>query len=118
MRLESVRPFAPQTMGATQTYYYQAMCVDWPANVTYPQQNFNRSMVEQGPPVLLSNSIYDPACSIAWVDGLREQLPTAISITRNGTGHTSHTILGQTRDAIDKYLATGDLPKDGTIYQT
>lgn len=117
-RLASVVPFAPQTKGAGQTFYYQALCLDWPANVTYPQQTFNISMTEAAPAIILSNSVYDPACSIAWANGVREQLPNAVSITRNGTGHTSHTILGKTRDAIDNYLATGKLPKDGTVYQT
>jgi pimeloyl-ACP methyl ester carboxylesterase len=117
-RLEAVMPFAPQTKGVTQTFYYQSLCLDWPAPVTYPQQTFNLTMVEKAPKILLSNSVYDPACSIAWANGVREQLPTAVSIIRNGTGHTSHTILGKTREAIDSYLATGRLPKDGTIYQT
>lgn len=117
-RLESVAPFVPQTKGATQTYYYQSLCLGWPAKVTYPQQSFNLTMTEKAPAILLSNSMYDPATSIAWANGVREQLPNAVSIIRNGTGHTSHTILGKTRDAIDSYLATGKLPKDGTIYQT
>jgi hypothetical protein len=63
-------------------------------------------------------SVYDPSCSIAWANGLREQLASGISITRNGTGHTSHFLLGETRDVIDKYLATGEMPKDGSVYQT
>jgi pimeloyl-ACP methyl ester carboxylesterase len=119
-RLRAVRPFAPITAGASQTYYYQSACIDWPANVTDGQAPLNTSRFGSAPPpVLLSNSAYDPSCSIVWADGLREQLPGAVSIMRNGSGHTSHFLVGgETRDAIDNYLATGKLPMDGMIYQT
>lgn len=118
-RLEAVRTFAPLTAGASQTYYYQSTCIGWPAPVTNGQAplNTSRSAGHQ-PRILLSNSLYDPSCSIVWADGLRQQLPGAVSITRNGTGHTSHFLLGETRAAIDDYLATGDFPADGTVYQT
>ena len=119
-RLQAVRPFAPLTAGASQTYYYQSTCIGWPANVTNGQAPLNTTRLGNSPPrVLLSNSVYDPSCSIVWADGLRQQLPGAVSITRNGSGHTSHFLLGgETRGAIDNYLATGKLPMDGTIYQT
>jgi pimeloyl-ACP methyl ester carboxylesterase len=117
-RLEAVKPFVPITKGVTQSWYYQSMCIGWPTNTTFPQQPLDRVMVETAPPVLLVNSVFDPECSIVWANGVREQLPTAVSITRNGTGHTSHVMLGDTRDAIDAFFATGKLPRDGSIYQS
>jgi pimeloyl-ACP methyl ester carboxylesterase len=117
LRLQAIRPFAPRTLGATQTYYYQSGCLNWPANTTLHQVSLPDS-TDDAPPVLLVQSVYDPSCSIAWANGLREQLASGISITRNGTGHTSHFLLGETRDVIDKYLATGEMPKDGSVYQT
>jgi pimeloyl-ACP methyl ester carboxylesterase len=118
-RMDAVKPFAPQTLGASQTYYYQSTCIGWPAPLTNGQRPLNTRQTIKAPKVLLTHSVYDPSCSPVWADGLRQQLPTAISVTRNGTGHTSHFLVGgETRDAIDRFLATGDLPKDGTVYQT
>ena len=118
LRLQAIRPFAPQTAGASQTFYYESNCIGWPAPLTNGQRALNTTLTSRAPKVLLSNSIYDPATSIVWANGLRQQLPSAVSITRNGTGHTSHFILGETRNVIDNFLATGDLPNDGSIYQT
>lgn len=117
-RLDAIRPVAPQTRGASQTFYYQSTCLGWPAKFSNPQHSYNETVMEEAPPVLLSHSVYDPACSPVWADGLREQMPNAVSITRNGTGHTSHFLLGETRRVIDEYLATGKLPKDGAVYST
>lgn len=116
-RRQAIKPFAPRTAGASQGFYYQSNCIKWPAPVSNGQAPLN-DRVKYAPPVLLTNSVYDPACSIAWADGLRAQLPTAVSITRNGFGHTSHFLLGETRNAIDNYLATGRLPKDGSVFNT
>lgn len=118
-RLEAIRAFAPLTAGASQTYYYQSTCIGWPAKVTNGQATLDTSRSGRDPPrILLSNSLFDPSTSIVWADGLRQQLPGAVSITRNGPGHTSHFLLGETRAAIDNYLATGKFPADGTIYNT
>ncbi|KAI9163947.1 Tripeptidyl aminopeptidase [Paramyrothecium foliicola] len=116
-RLRAVQTFAPRTAGAGQMYYYQSACIGWPAPVTNGQSALP-VRISRAPPILLVNSVYDPYSSIVWADGLRQQIPRAVSITRNGPGHISHYFLGETRDAIDTYLAKGKLPKDGTVYQT
>lgn len=117
-RLNAIRPVAPQTRGASQTFYYQSTCLGWPAKFSNPEHSYNYGVMKEAPPVLLSHSVYDPSCSPVWAAGLREQMPNAVSITRNGTGHTSHFLLGQTRRIIDEYLATGKLPKDGSVYSS
>jgi hypothetical protein len=45
-------------------------------------------------------------------------MPTGVLVTRDGDGHTSYLLPGtsQTRDAIDRYLLTGDTPPPATIY--
>ncbi|KAF5018983.1 hypothetical protein F66182_9001 [Fusarium sp. NRRL 66182] len=113
----SVLPFAPRTRGATQTYYYESTCIGWPAPLNNPQGPLDDG-IRYAPTVLLASSVYDPECSITWAEGVREQLPRRVSITRNGPGHTSHYLKGETSKAMDRYLVTGKLPKDGTIYKT
>ncbi|KAM5356638.1 hypothetical protein ACJ41O_003284 [Fusarium nematophilum] len=116
-KLLTARTFAPRTRGASQSYYYQSKCLGWPAPVTNGQAYLGKG-VDRAPPVLLVNSVYDPECSMAWAEGLREQLPSGVSITRDGLGHTSHFLAGETSRVMDRYLATGKLPKDGSVYKT
>lgn len=116
-KLQMARTFAPRTAGASQSFDYQSLCLGWPAPVTNGQAGLGNG-AKRPPPVLLANSIYDPACSIAWAEGLREQLPSGVSITRNGSGHTSHYLRGETSAATDRFLVTGELPEDGTVYQS
>ncbi|KAK0390112.1 hypothetical protein NLU13_3685 [Sarocladium strictum] len=118
-RLAAVAVFAPITRGVTQSLAYQTLCLGWPADTTFPQRPLNETSAGgSAPPVLLVSSVYDPECSLVWAEGVREQLPSAVSVTRNGSGHTSHGMLGDTRDAIDVFFATGELPEDGTVYQS
>ncbi|KAF4964324.1 hypothetical protein FSARC_7730 [Fusarium sarcochroum] len=109
--------FASRTRGATQTYYYESTCIGWPAPLTNPQGPLPNG-IKDAPTILLAGSIYDPETSLTWAESVREQLPRRVSITRNGAGHTSHFLGGETSKAMDKYLATGKFPKDGTIYKT
>ncbi|KAK7223321.1 hypothetical protein V2G26_011324 [Clonostachys chloroleuca] len=118
LRLQAVQPFAPLTAGATQTYYYQSRCLGWPAPLTNGQVLLNTTITQRAPPVLIAHSVYDPSCSSVWADGVRQQLPNAVSITRNGSGHLSHFLLGDTRAVLDTFLANGTLPPDGSIYQS
>jgi pimeloyl-ACP methyl ester carboxylesterase len=116
-RLKAVQPFAPRTKGSGQMFYIQSRCIGWPTAVSNGQAMLN-NRTSRDPPILISNAVYDPTCSLVWANGLRQQLPSAVSITRNGPGHTSHSVFGETREAMQHYLATGELPKDGTIYET
>ena len=75
------------------------------------------SGIKYAPTILLAASVYDPETSITNAEGVREQLTKRVSITRNGAGHTSHYLQGETSQAMDRYLATGKLPRDGTVYK-
>ncbi|KAJ4130189.1 hypothetical protein NW768_007171 [Fusarium equiseti] len=108
--------FAPRTLGVSQTYYYESTCIGWPAPLTNPQGPI-ASGIEYAPTILLAASVYDPETSITNAEGVREQLPKRVSITRNGAGHTSHYLQGETSQAMDRFLATGKLPRDGTVYE-
>ncbi|KAF5631734.1 tripeptidyl aminopeptidase [Fusarium sp. NRRL 52700] len=109
--------FAPRTRGASQTYYYESVCIGWPAPLTNPQGPLADG-IKDAPTILIAASVYDPETSLTWADGVREQLTRRVSITRNGPGHTSHYLKGDTSKAMDRYLATGKLPRDGTVYKT
>ena len=112
--------FAPLTKGATQSYLYQSACIGWPADVVNSQRPLFDTMAsatlaaEDLPPILLVNAYHDPETSYIWAEGLREQIPSAVLLTRNGSGHTSYTLGGKATAAIDRYLVDGSLPARNT----
>jgi pimeloyl-ACP methyl ester carboxylesterase len=109
------RFIAPHTKGATETWTFLVGCMGWPVPVANPQGEWH---VAGAPPILIVNSVYDPSTAYVWSQLMREQIDSAVLVTRVGDGHTSYLLPGesQTRDAIDHYLLTGETPPDNTIY--
>jgi pimeloyl-ACP methyl ester carboxylesterase len=106
---------APHTRGATQTWTILVGCMGWPTPVANPPGVWD---VQGAPPILIVNAIYDPSTAYPWAQLMREQIDSAVLVTRIGDGHTSYLLQGdsQTRDAIDHYLVTGEVPPANTIY--
>ncbi|VUC23986.1 unnamed protein product [Clonostachys rosea] len=109
-KLQMARTFAPRSAGASWTYTYQSRCLGWystsdrwPDYVRQERQQSSANIVE---------------CSMAWAEGLREHLPSGVSITRNEHGHTSYFLQGEISKAINTFLATGEMVEDGTIFKT
>ena len=116
-RYEVARALAPHTQGQTQSYTYQAACIGWPAPVANPQHPL-ASDIQEAPPILLANAVHDPETSLYWALGLEEQIPSAVLVIREGDGHGSYHLGGETAFAIERYLITGEIPAPSTVYQT
>jgi len=108
---------APHTRGATQTWTVLVGCMGWPTPVANPPGVWN---VEGTPPILIVNAIYDPSTAYVWSQLMREQIDSAVLLTRVGDGHTSYLLPGEseTRDAIDHYLITGEVPPPNSVYDS
>lgn len=106
---------APHTKGATQSYLYEAGCIGWPAPVKNPPHILNQTAMAKAPPILMVNAIHDPETSYVWAHGLLAQIPSAILLTRDGSGHTSYSLGGAASKAIDAFLADGTLPEPNTV---
>ncbi|KAI4158185.1 MAG: hypothetical protein LQ342_007697 [Letrouitia transgressa] len=106
---------APLTKGAGISYLYQTACIGWPADVANPQRTLDGAAMAKLPPILMVNAYHDPATSYVWAEGLRAQIPSAVLLTRNGSGHTSYLLGGATTTAIDAYLVDGVLPGPNTV---
>ncbi|KAI0470453.1 TAP-like protein-domain-containing protein [Xylariaceae sp. FL0804] len=110
------RVFAPLTRGASQTYQIQTLCVGWGAPLTNPPRP--ATPYRGAAPLLMVNSLYDPETSYAWALGLREELDNAVLVTRNGSGHTSYLLGGETTALMNEYLVNLTLPVAGTVTQS
>lgn len=105
---------APHTQGATQTWTILTGCMGWPVPVANPQGVWD---VQGAPPILLVNATHDPSTSYLWAQLMREQIAGSVLLTREGDGHTSFFLAGDsaTRDAITHYLLTGETPPPNTV---
>jgi hypothetical protein len=46
------------------------------------------------------------------------QLPRSVLAVRNGVGHGSYQLFGETSRAIDDFLIEGTLPEHGRMYES
>ena len=106
------RVVAPRMQGASQTWTIITGCLGWPAPLTNPP---HPAEVHGTPPILIVNSTHDPSTSYPWAVGLLTQIEGSALLTREGDGHISYMIPGDTRDAIDHYLLTGETPPPNTV---
>jgi pimeloyl-ACP methyl ester carboxylesterase len=109
------RVIAPHSQGATQTWTILTGCMGWPVPIANPPRTWD---VKGTPPILIVNATYDPSTAYVWAQLMRQQIEGSVLITRIGDGHTSYLLPGEseTRDAIDRYLITGETPPPNTVY--
>ncbi len=108
------KAISPHTQGATQTWTILTGCMGWPVPVANPPGEWN---VTGAPPILIVNATHDPSTSYLWAQLMREQISGSVLLTREGDGHTSFFLTGEsdTRDAITHYLLTGGTPPPNTV---
>jgi pimeloyl-ACP methyl ester carboxylesterase len=90
-----------------------AMCVGQPP-VAFPQHPLR---VHVRTPLLLVNSLHDPATGYDWAANVARQLGRAgVLVTYEGWGHGSYgvDISPCVRGAVDRYLTTLEIPARGT----
>lgn len=110
---------SPITLGYTQSMGYFSRCALWPAKTTNPQRALRESHLSRAPcTILLANTFWDPETSVQWATSMRHQIPQSTLVYRNGSGHTSYGMPGEMADVMTKFMLTGELPKDGSIYQS
>ncbi|RDA95549.1 hypothetical protein CP533_1223 [Ophiocordyceps camponoti-saundersi (nom. inval.)] len=114
-RLLAARSLMPHSRGSGGITIEQLQCMEWPAPVTNPIQKLKvRAFM---PPVLLVNALHDASTSVMWAVEMREQIPSAINVFRDGDGHGSY-IGGETQDVMDRFLLGEETPEDLTVLKT
>jgi pimeloyl-ACP methyl ester carboxylesterase len=88
-----------------------ALCSDWPGKVGNPQ---HRTNVSGAPPILVMNSLHDPATGYEWAQSVRRQLKGSVLLTYDGWGHGVVNRGECTINAATAYIVDRKLPKPGT----
>ena len=108
---------APLTRGASQSYWTMISCVGYPLPV--PNLSFRMNITNtENNTILMANARYDPDTSIVWAEGLREQIAFADLVIREGDGHTTFGLGGETTEAILNYLVNKTLPGQNFITES
>jgi pimeloyl-ACP methyl ester carboxylesterase len=75
----------------------------------------HRLEVRHTPPLLLINSVHDPASGYNWATNVAGQLgDRAVLVRYDGWGHGVYTRSACTTEVVDRYLVAGVLPAPGT----
>jgi pimeloyl-ACP methyl ester carboxylesterase len=97
----------PQALLALST------CLGWPGRAADPQHRLSVHGVAT--PLLLGNSLHDPAAGYDWATNVAAQLGRAgVLLTYDGWGHGVYNSSPCAQAAIDRYLLTRRLPPPGT----
>ncbi|MET8976776.1 alpha/beta hydrolase [Streptomyces sp. NPDC004539] len=103
---------APVTRSSPLAWTVMTGCQNWPTKVTNPPRPLK---VDGTPPILLTNSRYDPATPHAWAANAARQIGReAVLLTYDGVGHGDYWLSPCARGAIDTYLLTLRTPRPGT----
>ncbi|MEP7090884.1 MAG: alpha/beta hydrolase [Nocardioidaceae bacterium] len=100
------------TFGAIFAYSL-AVCDIWPVHSGVTPKPVHAA---GSPPIVVVGTTRDPATPLVWAQSLARQLARGVLITRVGDGHTGYH-RGSTcvDDAVEGYLVTGAIPKDGLV---
>ncbi len=88
-----------------------SLCAGWPARVANPQHRLD---VHGAPPVLVLNSLHDPATAYVWARNVARQLPGGVLLTYDGWGHGIIDRSECTLTATTRYLTDLRPPRPGT----
>ena len=87
------------------------MCAELPH---HPKSNPGPYRAKGSAPIVVIGTKYDPATPYSWAQALHKSLSNSVLLTWEGDGHTAYgrgsSCIGS---AVDKYLLTGEVPKDG-----
>ena len=88
-------------------------CTDWPIEGAHPQIDVDASGSK---PIVVLGTTRDPATPYEWAKALKDELGSAVLVTRQGDGHTAYTAGNRCiKKAVDAYLVDGKVPKDGLV---
>ncbi|KAJ4315323.1 hypothetical protein N0V94_006019 [Neodidymelliopsis sp. IMI 364377] len=106
------KEYAPLTQGASQMWTSQHACLGWPVKTTNPPRKLD---VKTNTTVLLTQSTSDPSTGLPWALGMLQEIENKVLVLRNGDGHTSLPLSGETAEVIVEYLVTGKAPNAGLV---
>lgn len=88
-----------------------SLCSAWPGETPNPQ---HRTDADDAPPILILNSLHDPATGYAWAKDVHRQLDDSVLLTYDGSGHGVMDRTDCTRAVFIDYVLNRETPRPGT----
>ena len=89
------------------------MCAELPH---HPKSNPGPYRAKGSAPIVVIGTRHDPATPYHWAQALHKTLENSVLLTWEGEGHTAYATAGSCiQSLVDKYLLTGEVPKDGLV---
>lgn len=101
---------AAPTLRTHRAWLLVSLCSAWPADTPNPQHRTTAHV----PPVLIMNSLHDPATSHAWARSVARQIDRGVLLTYDGWGHGVTGRTDCTRAVFTNYVLNGWTPRPGT----
>ena len=82
----------------------------------HPKANPGPYRAKGSAPIVVIGTKHDPATPYHWAQALHKTLENSVLLTWEGEGHTAYATAGSCiQSPVDKYLLTGEVPKDGLV---
>jgi len=82
----------------------------------HPKSNPGPYRAKGSAPIVVIGTRHDPATPYHWAQALHKTLENSVLLTWEGDGHLAYPRAGSCIKApVDKYLLTGEVPKDGLV---
>jgi len=92
------------------------MCAELPH---HPKSNPGPYRAKGSAPIVVIGTRHDPATPYHWTQALHKTLENSVLLTWEGEGHAAYATAGSCiQSPVDKYLLTGEVPKDGLVCPT
>ena len=89
------------------------MCAELPH---HPKSNPGPYRAKGSTPIVVIGTRHDPATPYHWAQALHKTLENSVLLTWEGEGHAAYATAGSCiQSPVDKYLLTGEVPKDGLV---
>ena len=82
----------------------------------HPKSNPGPYTAKGSAPIVVIGTKHDPATPYSWAQALHKSLSNSVLLTWEGDGHLAYSRAGSCiQSPVDKYLLTGEVPKDGLV---
>ena len=82
----------------------------------HPKSNPGPYTAKGSAPIVVIGTRHDPATPYSWAQALHKSLSNSVLLTWEGDGHLAYSRAGSCiQSPVDKYLLTGEVPKDGLV---
>ena len=82
----------------------------------HPKANPGPYRAKGSAPIVVIGTRHDPATPYHWAQALHKTLENSVLLTWEGDGHLAYPRAGSCiQSPVDKYLLTGEVPKDGLV---